>query len=215
MDLLSYLVAPRWRRKLYDIARAHGRVRALPPTAAWRALWLASNPSSACLRCGGDCWHSGWCVHCAGKGNASGCTCATYHLPNDPGPAPTAGRYSGWRLLDRVGLMDELAKQGAGPVHPHLDLEHITFEYGPGAQLPDEIGYAWVVAVAADDRVQALICTSTLDGDSTRPDGGTYHVTYSLAPQARPVESNVMLALAPSRPLAPILVPVEAFLRGA
>ena len=78
-------------------------------------------------------------------------------------------------------------------VYPDVIAHHITQSRRGVTQdepLPEET-QAMVVGVANDGvRVQALVCA--VGGTTTRPDGKTYHVTWSLdrAQGAKPVMSN-------------------------
>lgn len=126
-------------------------------------------------------------------------------------PVPDSVRYSGWAVTDRDALLENLARQGVTATHPVVRCEHVTLHYGPAAVLPAEVGHVWVVAVTEDDRVQALV--ALVAGTTARPDGLTFHITYSLAPDAQAAESGPMLAMTPWYDIVPILVPVSAFLR--
>ena len=48
------------------------------------------------------------------------------------------------------------------------------------------VGYA-----VAEDGLEALIVA--VDGSTTRPDGGTYHITWSLGGDYRPKDSNTVI----------------------
>ena len=57
--------------------------------------------------------------------------------------------------------------------------------------LPAEVA-ARIVGLADDgEGVQAMVVA--IDGTTVRPDGGTYHITWSLAPGRRASESNDLL----------------------
>lgn len=60
-------------------------------------------------------------------------------------------------------------------------------------QPPPPIASARIVGRVDDDAgVEALVVA--LDGSTTRPDGGTWHVTWSLAEGRKSSESNAVLA---------------------
>jgi len=61
--------------------------------------------------------------------------------------------------------------------------------------------------------VQALVIR--IEGSTRRPDGGTYHITWSLAPGRRPVESNEVIAARGWSPVdPPVPVPLQPDLVG-
>lgn len=95
----------------------------------------------------------------------------------------------GWKLDTRAR---ELLLQTHPPRWPVPIADHVTL---PGAE--DLPAPAHIVIVGETDDgagVQALVVT--VDGTSKRPDGDTYHVTWSLdrARGRRAVESNAVIA---------------------
>ena len=97
----------------------------------------------------------------------------------------------GWLLhpADREALLAAIA-----PAYPRVVAHHVTlkFDAGPG-EAASPVAAAAVVGVADDaSGVQALVVE--IDGETRRPDGSTYHITWSLAPNRRPVESNAVIA---------------------
>lgn len=123
-------------------------------------------------------------------------------------------QYSGWALPPdvRTALLAALRHADVPPAHPVVVCDHVTHAY------PDTAPAFWVGEVAvtghvADDRVQVL--TVTVDGATVRPDGRTYHLTYSHRPGIHPADSNRLLASgAGVAPLpAPFWVPAVPFLR--
>ncbi|MCR0982104.1 hypothetical protein [Roseomonas populi] len=76
------------------------------------------------------------------------------------------------------------------PRYPRVVAHHVTLK--PGVRrdhpLPGETA-GRVVGVADDSKgVQALVVE--IGGSTRRPDGSTWHVTWSLGPGRKPVESN-------------------------
>lgn len=72
---------------------------------------------------------------------------------------------------------------------------HVTHAFGVTEQLPPHADTVRVVAVASNDRVQAVVVK--VNGTTERAtDGSTYHITMSLDGKvfAKPVESNDLLA---------------------
>lgn len=86
--------------------------------------------------------------------------------------------YTGWELTeqDRTRLLAVFP-----PRYPDLIAHHITAEFGvkDDHPLPERLGVL-VVAEVFDDAlgVQALVCE--IAGTTTRRDGKTFHVTWSL-----------------------------------
>ncbi len=76
------------------------------------------------------------------------------------------------------------------PAYPRVVAHHVTLKAGvrPGFRLPGDTEGS-VVGVADDGAgVQALVVE--IGGTTRRPDGSTYHVTWSLAPGRKAAESN-------------------------
>lgn len=100
--------------------------------------------------------------------------------------------YNGYLLTPagRQTLLDNIQ-----PDHADVICHHVTHAFGVSEQLPPECTSVRVVAVASNDRVQAVVVK--VNGTSERTtDGSTYHVTVSLDGSvfAKPVESNSLLA---------------------
>jgi hypothetical protein len=107
---------------------------------------------------------------------------------------------SGWKLPapDRARLLARVA-----PLFPDVIADHVTLQVGSDAPLPRETG-GDVVGVADDGQgVQALVVR--IGGTTARPDGSTYHITWSLdrAQGRRAKESNDVIAACGWRPLEP------------
>ncbi|GGC73301.1 hypothetical protein GCM10011504_58370 [Siccirubricoccus deserti] len=98
-----------------------------------------------------------------------------------------AGHVAGWLLHpeDRNGLMAVFP-----PAYPEVVAHHVTLKSGVPQDfpLPTETE-GFVVGMANDGAgVQALVVE--IGGRTRRPDGSTYHITWSLGPGRRAVESN-------------------------
>ena len=98
-----------------------------------------------------------------------------------------SGNVIGWKL-DRAErerlLRDHPAK------YDEAVADHVTLKVG-GAKLPGAVR-AFIVGRADDDKgVEAMVVT--IDGQTDRPDGSTYHITWSLAPGRKARESNDVL----------------------
>ncbi len=106
----------------------------------------------------------------------------------------------GWKLdrEDRAALLDRFP-----PEWPDVDADHITLDAraDEDTPLPGEVR-AEIVGSADDGRgLQAMVVA--VDGTTDRPDGSTYHITWSLdrAQGRKPVESNEVIAAQGWRPL--------------
>ncbi|WP_229682873.1 hypothetical protein [Siccirubricoccus deserti] len=76
------------------------------------------------------------------------------------------------------------------PAYPEVVAHHVTLKSGVPQDfpLPTETE-GFVVGMANDGAgVQALVVE--IGGRTRRPDGSTYHITWSLGPGRRAVESN-------------------------
>jgi hypothetical protein len=103
----------------------------------------------------------------------------------------SGGRVIGWKLDpgERAALLDQFA-----PAYREVVADHVTLAVDEGGSraAPSDAAGA-VVGVADDGRgVQALVVA--VDGSTDRPDGKVFHVTWSLDPGRRAVESNDVIA---------------------
>lgn len=96
---------------------------------------------------------------------------------------------SGWKL-DRDQRTILLA--AFAPAYENVIADHVTLSITQ-AEPPARIGQARIVGIADDGNgVQALVVE--IDGSITRPDGKTWHVTWSLATGRHARESNDVIA---------------------
>lgn len=95
------------------------------------------------------------------------------------------------------------------PSYPDVIADHVTFEPS-GAEGPPRVNRGRVVGIVNDgDGLEALVVE--VDGSTDRPDGSTYHITWSLD-RARgrvPVQSNDVLAQRGWQSVAPVDVSLE------
>ncbi|HVL30198.1 MAG TPA: hypothetical protein VM326_05740 [Sphingomicrobium sp.] len=99
------------------------------------------------------------------------------------------GSVIGWKLdrSERAALLERFPPRYADAVADHVTLA-TNAERKP---LPDDVS-ARIVGRADDgDGVEAMVVA--LDGSTDRPDGSTFHITWSLAPGRRARESNDVL----------------------
>src|SRR6478672_7180330 len=96
----------------------------------------------------------------------------------------------GWKL-DRAQRAELL--QQFPPFYPRVDADHVTFRRASsGEPLPGE-AEAEIVGRADDGAgVEAMVVR--LDGTTDRPDGSTWHITWSLADGRGARESNDVIA---------------------
>jgi hypothetical protein len=100
------------------------------------------------------------------------------------------GTVTGWKLPQAER---EMLLQHFPPRYERLDADHVTLRPGatPETPLPREVE-ARVVG-RADDGESLECLVVELDGTTDRPDGSTYHITWSLGPGRRAVQSNDVL----------------------
>lgn len=93
----------------------------------------------------------------------------------------------GWKVHpdDRAGLLARFA-----PKYARTDADHVTLRSRVAADstLPDET--VGVIVGRSDDGKGVEAMVVQVDGTTQRPDGGTYHITWSLEPGRNAVESN-------------------------
>jgi len=117
------------------------------------------------------------------------------------------GTVTGWKLPreERELLLDRFP-----PEYDNVIADHVTLRIGatPNTPLPRK-PEARVVGRADDG--QSLEClVVALDGTTDRPDGSTYHITWSLGPGRSARESNDVLREKGWKPIeAPIPVELE------
>jgi hypothetical protein len=100
------------------------------------------------------------------------------------------GTVIGWKLPQAER---EMLLRHFPPKYERLDADHVTLRPGatPETPLPREVE-ARVVG-RADDGKSLECLVVELDGTTDRPDGSTYHITWSLGPGRRAVQSNDVL----------------------
>lgn len=100
-------------------------------------------------------------------------------------------RTIGWLLdeADRAALLARFP-----PVWPDVIAHHVTLRSATGQPQPTQTSGAVVGEVDDGEGLQALVVA--IDGTTDRPDGSTYHITWSLdkARGREAVQSNQILA---------------------
>ena len=99
------------------------------------------------------------------------------------------GTVIGWKL-DRAQRSELLER--FPPTYEQAVADHVTLKTNAERDpLPQDVR-AQIVGQADDGNgVQAMVVT--IDGTTDRPDGSTYHITWSLGPGRRARESNDVL----------------------
>ena len=100
------------------------------------------------------------------------------------------GTVTGWKLSsdERLALLDRFP-----PRYENVIAHHVTLRVGatPETPLPRK-AEARIVGRADDgDSLECLVVE--LDGSTDRPDGSTYHITWSLGPARRARDSHAVL----------------------
>jgi hypothetical protein len=120
--------------------------------------------------------------------------------PSAQEAAARAGRGDGvigWKV-DREQRKELL--QQFPPRYREVDADHVTLRTraAEDASLPEETN-GEIVGRADDGRgVEAMVVA--IAGTTDRPDGGTYHITWSLEPGREAQQSNDVLATQPFMP---------------
>ncbi len=97
---------------------------------------------------------------------------------------------TGWKL-DRQ-QRDELLRQYP-PRYPHVVADHVTFTPFGYDPVPEPVTDARIVGKVDDGSgVEAMVVE--LNGSTRRPDGGTWHITWSLSHGRQAKESNDVIA---------------------
>src|SRR3954470_663106 len=100
------------------------------------------------------------------------------------------GTVTGWKLSqdDRARLLQRFA-----PNYENVVADHVTLRVDATAATPLPRKPEARIVGRADDG-QSLECLVVeLDGTTDRPDGSTYHITWSLGPNRQARESNDVL----------------------
>jgi hypothetical protein len=101
------------------------------------------------------------------------------------------GTVTGWKLPadERDALLRRFP-----PKYANVIADHVTLHVGANANtpLPRKPDFARIVGRADDgDSLECLVVE--FDGTTDRPDGSTYHITWSLGPGRKARESNDVL----------------------
>lgn len=100
------------------------------------------------------------------------------------------GTVTGWKLPadDRAMLLERFP-----PKYENVAADHVTLQVGATPQTPLPRKPEAQVVGRADDARSLECLVVQLDGTTDRPDGSTYHITWSLGPGRKARESNDVL----------------------
>jgi hypothetical protein len=101
------------------------------------------------------------------------------------------GTVTGWKLPQ---VERDLLLQRFPPRYDEVVADHVTLVVGatPDTPLPRAVDNADVIG-RADDGTGVECLVVEIDGTTDRPDGSTYHITWSLGAGRRARESNDVL----------------------
>jgi hypothetical protein len=117
------------------------------------------------------------------------------------------GTVTGWKL----GANErEMLLQRFQPKYENVVADHVTLRTGATPETPLPRKPEARIVGRADDGESLECLVVALDGTTDRPDGSTYHITWSLGPGRKARESNDVLRDRGWEPLAsPISVTLE------
>jgi hypothetical protein len=117
------------------------------------------------------------------------------------------GTVIGWKLPRDAR---ERLLQRFPPKYENVVADHVTLHVGATAQTPLPKKPLAQIVGRADDGESLECLVVELEGTTDRPDGSTYHITWSLGPGRRAIESNDLLRDRAWQPIdAPICVELE------
>ena len=118
--------------------------------------------------------------------------------------------FVGWTVAaaERAELLKRFA-----PRYAEVVADHVTLKLGQTIKLPTETEGLIVGEADDGEGVQAMVVE--IGGTTDRPDGSTYHMTWSLGPGREAKESNDVIRERGWRPLAqPVSVRLEPHVFG-
>ena len=97
---------------------------------------------------------------------------------------------TGWKLRrdEREALLERFP-----PRYDDVIADHVTLRVGATAQTPLPRKPEARIVGRADDKDSLECLVVEIDGTTDRPDGSTYHITWSLGPGRKARESNDLL----------------------
>jgi len=119
------------------------------------------------------------------------------------------GTVTGWKLPRDER---EMLLQRFPPRYDNVIADHVTLRVGATPETPLPRKADARIIGRADDGKSLECMVVELDGTTDRPDGSTYHITWSLGPGRKARESNDVLREKGWEPLA---APVDVALEPA
>ncbi len=109
----------------------------------------------------------------------------------------------GWKIASAAR---EQLLQKWPPRYSRAVADHVTLRAGvqPGSRLPSEV--RGTILGRSDDGLGVEALVVSIAGSTRRPDGGTYHITWSLQDGRCANESNDVIARHGWTPIEPALV---------
>jgi hypothetical protein len=104
----------------------------------------------------------------------------------------------GW-ALDPAQREQLLAR--FSPAYPNVIADHVTLASGVGEDPPLPTEDRGEIVGTADDGAGVQAMVVKIGGTTDRPDGSTYHITWSLGPGRKAAESNDVIRSVGWRPL--------------
>ena len=117
------------------------------------------------------------------------------------------GSVTGWKLPrdERAALLQRFV-----PRYAEVVADHVTLRVGASPSTPLPRKPVARIVGRADDGNSLECLVVELDGTTERPDGSTFHITWSLGPGRKARESNDVLRDLGWRPVdAPIPIALE------
>lgn len=117
------------------------------------------------------------------------------------------GTVTGWKLPqhEREALLERFP-----PAYVNVIADHVTLRTGASPQTPLPRKTEARIVGSADDGDSLECLVVEIDGTTDRPDGSTYHITWSLGSGRRARESNDVLRDLGWKPIdAPIPIKLE------
>ena len=119
------------------------------------------------------------------------------------------GTVTGWKVPseERERLLHQFP-----PVYARVIADHVTLQSGAGPDTPLPREVEARIVGRADDGKSLECLVVAIDGTTDRPDGSTYHITWSLGAGREARESNDVLR---ERGWAQLNSPIKIALRPA
>jgi len=116
-----------------------------------------------------------------------------WKAPNSSFRTVTASKTAGYTVYVLTPESRALMLKSFPPKFPDVIAHHVTFRLG-GKEAPPP-AMVIVEGYSSDDSLEALVVS--VDGQTTRPDGGIYHITLSLniSKGRKPVDSNSVIKI--------------------